>query len=460
MKAIKFILTAIFLAILLLFSELSVCAAQADGDSEIWDISRDGESAVIATLSKNAKGNGKHELLISGNGYMRSFSSSAPAPWNTDYADSIVSVIIEDGVKNISANSFCECCSIEFITVKPLRIDISVTSDNVIPYTAVIRAHILSTASEYANLIGCRLEYLCEFSTDSRCYVCEYECTSHIGGEPTCIVGALCDICGCEYGEPKEHEKQLVPEKSADCYNDGKAAHYKCELCKTLFDIDGNVIDEGDLIISAGHRLGELVEARAATCITQGNCAYYHCSVCNHNFAEDNSLIENVYIAAHGVHSGGEATCTEPALCDTCHTSYGELAPNNHSFATSFNYDSSKHWYACSCGEKKDIAGHSYTEKTIKPATETEEGIKELSCCCGYVTEEIIPMLDYGTLPPGEEDNPVGNGGSATPENKETHLNIALIIALSAGAVIIIGTAALTFVRIKKSKKERIDINV
>ena len=208
MRAIKFVFTATFLAVLLLICAFSVYAAEA-GDTEVWDISRDSESDVTATLNKNAKGDGKHELLISGNGYMRSFSSSDPAPWNADYTDSIISVVIEDGVKNISANSFYECYNIEFITVKALHIDISVISDNVIPYTALIRAHIRSTAAEYADLMGCELDYLCEFSANScYCDVCEYECTSHIGGEPTCNVGALCDICGCEYGEPKGHGGQ------------------------------------------------------------------------------------------------------------------------------------------------------------------------------------------------------------------------------------------------------------
>ena len=237
----------------------------------------------------------------------------------------------------------------------------------------------------------------------------------------------------------------FVPNKSADCYNDGMSEHYKCDLCSAFFDTDGNVISADELIISASHIFGELVSARAPTCVSQGNRAYYHCSVCNKNFDESHEPLNEIYIPATGIHSGGIATCTTLAICDRCNNAYGEAAPYNHSFASSYTYSSSKHWHACICGEKSGTEEHSYTEKITKPATETEEGTKELSCVCGYVVEENIPMLEGAPSPKPTPD-------SSLPKQKSISAWIWIPISLS--AIIVLGLA---FVLIRHKNKKRKD---
>ena len=69
--------------------------------------------------------------------------------------------------------------------------------------------------------------------------------------------------------------------------------------------------------------------------------------------------------------------------------------PHEHSYTQ--KHDAAQHWQACSCGERLNVAKHSYGDwKVIKEATETEEGSRERDCTvCDYVQTEIIPMLEH-----------------------------------------------------------------
>ena len=99
MKTTKNILS-IFLAIIMLFSVLSITAsAEAAsgtcGDNLIWTI--DGST-----------------LTISGEGEMR--SNATKYCWYA-YKDSIVTVIIEEGVTYISGNAFAGCTNLEKVFI-------------------------------------------------------------------------------------------------------------------------------------------------------------------------------------------------------------------------------------------------------------------------------------------------------------------------------------------------------
>ena len=52
-----------------------------------------------------------------------------------------------------------------------------------------------------------------------------------------------------------------------------------------------------------------------------------------------------------------------------------------------WKYDETQHWQECSCGEKLNVANHTYGDwKVTKEATETEAGSRERGCAvCEYV---------------------------------------------------------------------------
>lgn len=104
--------------------------------------------------------------------------------------------------------------------------------------------------------------------------------------------------------------------------------------------------------------------------------------------------------------------------------------PHEHSYTQ--KHDAAQHWQACSCGERLNVAKHSYGDwRETKPATETEAGSRERDCTVyDYVQTETIPMLEhehsYGDWQKDEtqhwkecrcgEKTEVGNHSSSEPE--------------------------------------------
>ncbi|MBO5360722.1 MAG: leucine-rich repeat domain-containing protein, partial [Clostridia bacterium] len=56
------------------------------------------------------------EFTVSGTGTMTYYTTSNPAPW-TDFRDEIVTVTIEEGVKNVSSQSFYRCTSLKNVNL-------------------------------------------------------------------------------------------------------------------------------------------------------------------------------------------------------------------------------------------------------------------------------------------------------------------------------------------------------
>ena len=69
-----------------------------------------------------------------------------------------------------------------------------------------------------------------------------------------------------------------------------------------------------------------------------------------------------------------------------------------HKFDTlTWKFDKDNHWHECACGEKVDIAGHSWSGWSVtKEATETEKGTKKRTCTvCGYEEIAEIPVIPH-----------------------------------------------------------------
>lgn len=147
------------------------------------------------------------------------------------------------------------------------------------------------------------------------CGECGYTCV-HRGGESTCKSGAVCEVCGTEYGEidPDNHEEDVAWVQ--DNTKHGKA--YGC--C-------GEVV-----LITERHEWSD------------GSC-----TECGHVCS----------------HTGGTATCTEKAICRYCGSGYGSLDANNHTEAEGWVKTATTHarGYSC-CGKTlEEVRDHELNGK-------------------------------------------------------------------------------------------------
>ena len=87
-----------------------------------------------------------------------------------------------------------------------------------------------------------------------------------------------------------------------------------------------------------------------------------------------------------------EPTTTETGsrerTCSICKYTQTETLPvHTHDVHDeAWKYDETQHWQECSCGEKLNVANHTYGDwKVTKEATETEAGSRERGCAvCEY----------------------------------------------------------------------------
>ena len=94
-----------------------------------------------------------------------------------------------------------------------------------------------------------------------------------------------------------------------------------------------------------------------------------------------------------------EPTTTETGsrerTCSICKYTQTETLPvHTHDVHDeAWKYDETQHWQECSCGEKLNVANHTYGDwKVTKEATETEAGSRERGCAvCEYVQTEREP---------------------------------------------------------------------
>ena len=118
----------------------------------------------------------------------------------------------------------------------------------------------------------------------------------------------------------------------------------------------------GERLNVANHIYGDWKTTKEATETEEGS-KERGCTVCKYVQVEDIPMLEH----KHGIHD------------------------------EAWKYDETQHWQECSCGEKLNVANHTYGDwKVTKEATETEAGSRERGCAvCEYVQVEIIPEIGH-----------------------------------------------------------------
>ena len=169
----------------------------------------------------------------------------------------------------------------------------------------------------------------------------------------------------------------------------------------------------GEKLNVANHTYGDWKVTKEAT-ETEAGSRERGCTVCKYVQVEDIPMLEH----KHGIHD------------------------------ETWKYDKTQHWQECSCGEKLNVANHTYGDwKTTKEATETEAGSKERGCTvCKYVQTEAIPATGTGeptdsTDPTDSSDSqgqqdPSGDTGSPqTGDSSDMALWISLMMASCGGVL-------------------------
>ncbi len=223
----------------------------------------------------------------------------------------------------------------------------------------------------------------------------------HTGGAATCTERAVCTRCSQPYGGTLPHtynrEIQLAGYKKNDASCTEKLTYYKSCICG----------DKGTATFTVGATLphtytSEVAEERylcaAATC--EAAATYYRSCTCGEKGTEtftSGDPLGHSYTTAwqrsesghwyecatchakkdEAAHvAGPEATETADQICTVCEFIITPSIAHTHSYGTEWSTGADEHWHACACGDKKDVAAHTF------------ENDCDAACdVCGYTRE-------------------------------------------------------------------------
>ncbi|MBD8996906.1 MAG: hypothetical protein EGR26_10590 [Clostridiales bacterium] len=120
--------------------------------------------------------------------------------------------------------------------------------------------------------------------------------------------------------------------------------------------------------------------------------------------------------------------------------------PHVHNHGKDWKSDADNHWHECPCGDRKDVAAHSFKWVIDKEPTATRKGSKHEECTvCGYKKAAVAIPAKGSTVKPSDQPDKSGNTASANTGDSSDPVLWSALLFISGGAVI--GT---TVVRRKK----------
>ena len=213
-----------------------------------------------------------------------------------------------------------------------------------------------------------------------------------------------CTICNYVAEAPTGHTHvgTLVPGQEPTCTQAGSKAYYTC-TCQQNFEDEACTILIADLdswrvIPATGHIWSDTYLAANA----DAEKHYHVCTVCN---AKDEG-------EAH-TWNANAATETHDKHCIICGYVAEEQLEHTHTYGTEWKSDADTHWHECSCGEKADIAAHSY------------DNDQDSTCnICGYERQITPPVSQEYTVTFDANGGSVSTASATTKDGKLESLPI------------------------------------
>ena len=111
--------------------------------------------------------------------------------------------------------------------------------------------------------------------------------------------------------------------------------------------------------------------------------------------------------------------------------------PHTHSYGADWKSDADNHWHECPCGDRKDVAAHSFKWVIDKEPTATRKGSKHEECTvCGYKKAAVVIPAKGSTVKPSDQPDKPGNTASANTGDSSDPVLWSALLFISGGAVI------------------------
>ena len=224
-----------------------------------------------------------------------------------------------------------------------------------------------------------------------------------------------CTVCkmtdGSTYTETAEHTWVWVVDQEAALGQPGKQ-HEECTGCHAKRSENTEIPALQDYAVTV---TGGTATVAAGTPITR---AMEGVEVTITADAPETGKVFDKWVVLEGNVTPTDATkatttFTMPASAVKIEATYKDAPPaHTHSYAADWKYDGTNHWHECECGDKADMAAHSFQWVIDKAATKEATGIKHEECTvCGAKRSENT-VIDK--LPDGGNTGNTGSGDNNT----------------------------------------------
>lgn len=111
--------------------------------------------------------------------------------------------------------------------------------------------------------------------------------------------------------------------------------------------------------------------------------------------------------------------------------------PHVHNHGKDWKSDADNHWHECPCGDRKDVAAHSFKWVIDKEPTATRKGSKHEECTvCGYKKAAVVIPAKGSTVKPSDQPDKPGNTASSNTGDSSDPVLWSALLFISGGAVI------------------------
>ena len=186
---------------------------------------------------------------------------------------------------------------------------------------------------------------------------------------------------------------------------------------------------------------------RSSNPVTTTTIKHKKCTVCGYTMATE-TIPANYHIRHKWIRRRNAPSCGYTMATETIPATGG--GEHTHSYGSEWKNDADNHWHECSCGDKDDVAAHSFKWVVDKEATATKKGSKHEECkVCGYKKAAVEIPATGSTTKPTDPTQTNPNTGAESPKTGDNS-NRILWIAL----LFIIGGAVIGITVYRKKKKE------